>query len=247
MGVKTIIPLLLRGMVRVGVKTMIRVKICGIGNPGDARAAADAGADYIGMVFVPERRRRITLDAARDIADAVRELRRQPAPRIVGLFADQPLAEVNAAAARCGLDAVQLCGRESVEYAAAVDCQVIKVIHVPASGQAPRDVPELAGRVREYGESGCLVTLDRLVDGLQGGTGQGFDWEVAAALSRRGLPFLLAGGLTPANVGRAISAVRPWGVDVSSGVETLARKDRRKIRRFIDNARQADAALTGAA
>ena len=108
-------------------------------------------------------------------------------------------------------------------------------------------MPQLAGRVREYAEAGCLVALDRLVKGIQGGTGQSFNPEVAASLSSRGISFLLAGGLTPANVGRAISIVRPWGVDVSSGVETIGKKDRRKIRRFVENARHADAALTGSA
>ena len=233
---------------------MIRVKVCGISNPGDACVAAEAGADFIGMVFVPERRRRITPDDAKNIVDAVRELEGplrpgsgQVLPRMVGLFADQPLEEVNEVISRCGLDAVQLCGRESVEYAAGVECEVIKVVHVPESFRVPNDVPALADSVREYAESGCLVTLDRLVEGLQGGTGQGFNLEVAASLSSRGVSFLLAGGLTPANVGRAISMVRPWGVDVSSGIETIGKKDRRKIRRFIENARHADAALTGSA
>lgn len=225
---------------------MIRVKICGIGTPTDACVAAEAGADFVGMVFVPERHRRITPDDAKEIVDAVRDGRDRP-PRMVGLFADQPLEEVNEVIAHCGLDAVQLCGKESVEYAAGVDCDVLKVVHVPASYRAPDDVPQLAERVREYADAGCLVTLDRLVEGIQGGTGQSFNLDVAASLARRGNDFLLAGGLTPANVGRVISAVRPWGVDVSSGVETLGKKDRRKIQRFVSNARDTDAALTGSA
>ncbi len=223
---------------------MIRVKICGIGTPEDARVTAEAGADYIGMVFVPERRRRIDSDTAREIVDAVRGLD-GTIPQMVGLFADQPLDEVNETVAKCSLDAVQLCGQESVDYTAAVDCQVIKVVHVPASYRAPDDVPQLAARVQEYADAGCLVTLDRLVDGLQGGTGQRFDLDVAASMAHRGGSFILAGGLTPANVGRVISVVRPWGVDVSTGVETIGKKDRGKIRRFIGNARDADAALTG--
>ena len=223
---------------------MIRVKICGIGTPEDACVAAEAGADFIGMVFVPERHRRITPDAAKDIVEAVRDMN-GPAPRMIGLFADQPLEEVNETIAHCGLDSVQLCGKENVAFAAAVECQVIKVVHVPASYRAPEDVPQVTGRVQQYTEAGCLVTLDRLVEGIQGGTGQSFNLDVAASLARRGGSFLLAGGLTPANVGRTISVVRPWGVDVSSGVETLGRKDRRKIQRFVSNARDADAALTG--
>ena len=225
---------------------MIRVKICGIGTPDDACVAAEAGADFIGMVFVPERHRRITPDDAKDIVDAVRALE-GPSPRMVGLFADQPLEEVNEVIAHCALDTVQLCGKENVEYASKVDCEVIKVVHVPASYRAPDDVPALAEQVQQYVGSDCLVTLDRLVEGIQGGTGQGFNLEVAASLSSRGTSFLLAGGLTPANVGRAISIVRPWGVDVSSGVETIGKKDRRKIQRFVESARHTDAALTGSA
>ena len=223
---------------------MIHVKICGIGTPEDACVAAEAGADFIGMVFVPERRRRISPDAAREIVAAVREMD-SPSPRIVGLFADQPLEEVNETIAHCALDAVQLCGGESVEFTAAVDCEVIKVLHIPASYRAPDDVPEIAARVQEYTDAGCLVTLDRLVEGLQGGTGQSFNLDVAASLAHRGHSFLLAGGLNPANVGRIISAVRPWGVDVSTGIETLGKKDRRKIQRFVSNARDTDAALAG--
>ena len=224
----------------------IRVKICGIGDADDARAATQAGADFIGMVFVPERHRRITREDAKIIVDEVRGLE-GPGPRMVGLFADQPLEEVNETISHCGLDAVQLCGDESPGYAAAVSAQVIKVVHVPASSKAPDDVPELADRVREFSEAGHLVTLDRLVEGIQGGTGRGFSQELAASLSRRGLSFLLAGGLTPVNVGRAVSVVRPWGVDVSSGVETLGKKDHRKIHRFVTNARDTDAALVGSA
>ena len=223
---------------------MIRVKICGIGDPEDARIAALAGADFIGMVFVPERHRRITPDSATEIVDAVRELD-DPSPRMVGLFADQPMEEVNETVAYCGLDAVQLCGKETVEYAANVNCEVIKVVHVPASYRVPDDVSQLAERVGEYANAGCLVTLDRLVEGIQGGTGLSFNLDVAASLAHRGGEFLLAGGLNPSNVGRIISAVRPWGVDVSSGIETLGKKDRRKIQRFISNAKDTDAALAG--
>ena len=90
-----------------------------------------------------------------------------------------------------------------------------------------------------YQEAGCYVTLDRLVEGLQGGTGQSFDWGVAAQLSRGGYEFLLAGGLTPENVAQAVQQVNPWGVDVSSGVETGGHQDEEKIRAFIHNARTA--------
>ena len=212
----------------------IRVKICGIRALDDGLAAADAGADFIGMVFVPERHRRITPEAAKVIVDGVRNSG-GPVPRIVGLFADQLLDEVNAIVEYCGLDLAQLCGKESVEYAGQVGCDVIKVVHVAESATASDDAGT-GERVKDYSGVGHLVTLDRYVEGIQGGTGEGFDWSVAASLSQAGLPFLLAGGLSPENVAQAIAEVRPWGVDVSSGVETGGKKDHQKIRDFMRRA-----------
>ena len=109
------------------------------------------------------------------------------------------------------------------------------MVHVDAAVPGEAAVTALGDRVRSYRDAGHLVTLDRLVAGLQGGTGASFDWEVAASLSQRGLSFLLAGGLSPANVAQAVATVGPWGVDVSSGVETNGAKDHAKIRAFIKN------------
>jgi len=217
----------------------IRVKICGIRALEDALVAAEAGADLIGMVFVPERHRRITADAAKAIVEGVRSSG-GPVPRIVGLFADQLLDEVNAIVEYAGLDVAQLCGKESVVYAGQVSCDVIKVVHVAESATAADDAG--AGeRVKGFSGIGHLVTLDRYVEGIQGGTGKGFDWSVAASLSQAGLPFLLAGGLTPENIAEAITRVKPWGVDVSSGVETDGKKDHAKILEFLQTARAAAA------
>ena len=220
-------------------ETGVKVKICGIRTLDDALVAVDAGADLIGMVFVPERHRRITADAAKIIVEGVRDSV-GPVPRIVGLFADQLLDEVNAIVEYVGLDLAQLCGKESVEYAGQVTCAVIKVVHVAESATATDDAGTGA-RVKDFSGVGHLVTLDRYVEGIQGGTGKGFDWGVAASLSQAGLPFLLAGGLSPENVAQAITEVRPWGVDVSSGVETGGDKDHQKIRDFMRNARAAAA------
>ena len=217
---------------------MIQVKIDGLRSAGEAVIAADAGADFVGLVFVPERRRRIDTGTGREVRQALGAA--GGVPLLVGLFADQPLDEVSRTVEDCQLDAVQLCGAETAGYAAGLaaraGCQVIKVVHV-AGSVAADDVDEVAVRVEEFRQAGHLVTLDRLVEGIQGGTGQSFDWKVAALLSRQGHSFLLAGGLTPENVGQAIAAVRPWGVDVSSGVETGGRKDSNKIRAFVANAR----------
>ncbi len=216
---------------------MTKVKICGIQRGADALAAAEAGADFVGMVFVPERRRRLDPGTGRGI---VQTLRASGAggPKVVGLFADQPLEEVNRVIEDCQLNLAQLCGKESLEYCRGVQAQVIKVVHVDAAATASDDLNSLAERVASYRDAGNLVALDRLVDGVQGGTGCSFDWGIAARLSQRGFSFLLAGGLSPDNVARAVAEVNPWAVDVSSGVETRGAKDRQKIRAFIDNTRQ---------
>ena len=219
---------------------MIRAKICGIQRIEDALVAAAAGADFIGLVFVPERRRRLAVDVAAKIVADLRD-RCSNAPDVDGLFADQPFEEVCQIIATCGIQFAQLCGRESPEYCNLVQqetgAKVIKVLHVAGSKDISQSVNDLETLLLSYQEAGCYITLDRLVEGLQGGTGQSFDWEVAARLSRKGYEFLLAGGLTPDNVAEAVAQVRPWGVDVSSGVETGGEKDPAKIHAFINNAR----------
>ena len=228
---------------------MIRTKICGIRRIEDAITAAEAGADFIGLVFVPDRRRRLAVAAAAEIVSGLRMLVPEP-PRAVGLFADQPLDEVVDTINAGGLDLAQLCGQESPDYCREVaeqaGAEIVKVLHVSASETVgvSRNYSVIETGVIEAGmtpylKAGCYITLDRLVEGLQGGTGESFDWSLAAQLSRGGYEFLLAGGLTPENVFRAVQQVNPWGVDVSSGIETGGRQDGEKIRAFIQQARAA--------
>ena len=223
---------------------MPRIKICGLQRLADAQVAAQAGVDYIGLVFVPGRRRCLDTAAAAALAASLRA-EFAPGPQIVGLFVDQPLAAVRQILRDVQLDAAQLCGQESPDYCRQLiqeeQIAAIKVLHLPAqAGDDAAGMELLAGletAMRQYRDAGCHITLDRLVDGLPGGTGQRFDWNIAAQLSRKGHPFLLAGGLTPTNVAAALAQVRPWGVDVSSGVETAGVKDPDKIRDFVDRAR----------
>ena len=217
---------------------MIKVKVCGLQRPQDALVAAEAGADFVGLVFVPNRRRRLSQDKAQSIVDRLKERCDRP-PRVVGLFADQPMNEVNTIAARCALDMAQLCGAESLEYCGQIVVPVIKVLHVPADPPNQEAVETLPERMKPLIEQGHLVALDRLVEGLQGGTGATFDWKIGAELSSRGFFYILAGGLEPDNVALAVKTARPWGVDVSSGVETKGVKDPVKIRRFVAEAKQA--------
>ena len=215
-----------------------RVKICGVQRVEDAIEAARCGADFIGVVFVPGRRRRIEPSDARRIVSGLRNAWDRP-PKVVGLTAGQPLEEVRRIVMESEVDMVQLCGGEDLRYAEGVGAPVIKVVHVPLFQDLEETLAGARREVRAFLERGHTVTLDRKVDGLQGGTGERFDWELARALSAEGHPFLLAGGLTPDNVGGAVSSVRPWGVDVSTGVETGGVKDHGKIRAFVSAARAA--------
>ena len=220
---------------------MTAIKICGIQRPEDAVVAAEAGADFLGLVFVPQRRRRLTEGQAAQIVEALTECPGETtkyAPEVVGLFADQPIEEINRHVNSCRLERVQLCGNEALDYCGRVLVPVIKVIHVPEERAQDDDLDRLAERIQKYRDAGHLVTLDRQVEGLQGGTGESFDWSIAASLAQAGHEFLLAGGLTPDNVAEAVRSVVPWGVDVSSGVETGGVKDTTKIRAFIQQVRQ---------
>ncbi|MBI2917506.1 MAG: phosphoribosylanthranilate isomerase [Chloroflexi bacterium] len=215
----------------------MRVKVCGLSLPEQALVAAEAGADFVGVVFAPSRRR-VTLDMAQEVARALEMWYRMgvPRPALVGVFADAPVAEVNAAARACPLEWVQLNGDEPVEYCLQVEAPVIKALRLPPG----TDVSAALARILPYREAlapqGGLLLVESAVPGQYGGTGQAMDWTLAGQLARQ-VPFLLAGGLTPGNVGEAIERVRPWGVDVSSGVETNATKDLSKIKSFIKRAR----------
>jgi phosphoribosylanthranilate isomerase len=195
------------------------VKICGVTNEDDALLAAALGADAVGFIFAASSRR-ISTNQAREI------VRRLP-PEIlaVGVFRDERRERVVEAANTAGLRAVQLHGHESPE-----DCRWIRE-RVPATIRAFHAGAPGLDRLSDYGAD--LV----LIDSATPGSGQVFDWQIldGAPLGRS---FILAGGLTPANVADAIVAVRPWGVDVASGVESApGRKDPVKLREFIKAAR----------
>jgi len=202
---------------------MVKVKICGITILEDALAAVEAGADALGFVFYPPSPRHIHPEQA---ADIIRRL--PPFVQTVGLFVDAELSIVNTTADRCGLDVVQLHGDETPGYCESVRRRVIKAFRV-------RDISSLDSLL-QYQVSGCL--LDAWSPAAPGGTGQSFNWEIAAVAAAQ-RPIILAGGLTPDNVAEAVRRVQPYAVDVSSGVECApGRKDIDKVRTFITRARQ---------
>lgn len=217
----------------------MRVKVCGLSRPEHALVAAEAGADFVGVVLAPSRRR-VTLDVAQEVARALELWYKMgvPRPALVGVFADAPVEQVNAAVRACPLDWVQLNGDEPVDYCLQVEAPVIKALRLPPGLSAE----DALARITHYREAlapqGGLLLVEAAVPGQYGGTGQAMDWALAGQLARQ-VPFLLAGGLTPGNVGEAIERVRPWGVDVSSGVETGGSKDLSKIKAFVKRAREA--------
>lgn len=216
---------------------MTRIKICGLRDPGHALVAAQHGADFLGFVFVPGVRRQLAVPDAQRVVAAYRERHGPGGPRLVGLFADQPLDEVNRILQDCSLDMAQLCGNEPLDYCRQIARPVIKVLHVRDDDLPQQEVERLGAAIAPLREAGVIVTLDREAP-QPGGAGQTFNWGIAWELSPS-RDFILAGGLTPDNVADAIRQVHPWGVDVSSGVETGGVKDPARIGAFIAAARSA--------
>ncbi|MFQ5874004.1 MAG: phosphoribosylanthranilate isomerase [Dehalococcoidia bacterium] len=215
---------------------MTRVKICGITEADQALAAAEAGADFIGLVFAPSKRQ-VTVDKAGEIILALKRL--PSPPLVVGVFVNIPAPEVNRIADRCGLDWVQLSGDESWEYCQDIERPIIKAIHVPNWEHEEEILDNLSIGHKLLKGPAFICLLDSHVEGSYGGTGQTFDWRLAGRVSQR-FPVIIAGGLSPENVGQPIRLVRPWAVDVSSGVETEGVKDISKIKTFIHAVRKAD-------
>lgn len=197
----------------------VRIKICGITRPEDAVAAAASGADAIGLVFYPGSPRCIDTDTAAAIISVL-----PPFISKVGLFVNQNESEIRSILNHVSLDYLQFHGEETPEECSAYDKPYIKSVRMD-------ETVKLISEEKRYHGSSCLL-LDAHVEGMAGGTGQTFDWtKIPVSLNK---PIILAGGLTPGNVKTAITRVRPYGVDVSSGVEkSKGIKDPDKITSFI--------------
>jgi phosphoribosylanthranilate isomerase len=215
---------------------MSLIKICGITDIETALATAEAGADLLGLVLATSRRK-LAPEQSRKICDAVRAL--GTPPKLVGVFVNLPAAEVNQLAADTGLDYVQLSGDEDWNYCKEIKCPLIKAVHISEGTTATGIINEIAEGYRVLGENGFIPLLDTKTGQAYGGTGVTFDWELAKAVAVRH-NIIVAGGLNPENVGELVRQVKPWGVDVSSGVETEGRKDIAKIRKFIETVRKQD-------
>jgi phosphoribosylanthranilate isomerase len=202
------------------VEIMTKVKICGIKTLPDALAAIEAGADYLGFNFYPKSIRFIDKSVCAEITSVLK--REHPQVKLVGVFVNSSVEEINDILQTCRLDLAQLHGDETPEIFAQL---------TPHAFRAFRGIPESnAGYERDEVPA---MLIDAAVKGVYGGSGVTADWTAAAELAKK-YPLLLAGGLTPENVADAVRQVRPWGVDVASGVESApGEKDAGKMIQFV--------------
>ena len=200
----------------------IKVKICGMTQLKDALFAVEQGVDAVGFIFYKKSPRAVTMKTVREI---IKKL--PPLVETVGVFVNESAERLNKIADYCGLDLVQLHGEESPAFCRKIHRRVIKAFRV-------KDLQSIK-QLEKFPVSGFL--LDTFSDDLHGGTGKTFDWNLALPAKKIG-PVILAGGLTPRNIRQAVRRVRPYGVDVCSGVEKSSGiKDLEKVRAFLKNIR----------
>ena len=211
-----------------GANESAQVKICGIRSPEHAQVAIDAGADMLGLIFYEPSHRYIHPQSARMLVESIQH--EHTTADVVGVFVNCEADFINDIAEQVGLQFVQLHGDETPEFCQRIKRPVIKALSL----NSPDDI----SRARAYDETSWRILLDTPT-AQWGGTGEMHDWTLARSVAQA-MPILLAGGLTPENVAEAIHQVHPWGVDVSSCVETNRVKDVEKIRAFIDKVRDCD-------
>ncbi|MGY8759718.1 MAG: phosphoribosylanthranilate isomerase [Nitrospinaceae bacterium] len=200
----------------------IKVKICGMTQLKDALFAVEQGVDAVGFIFYKKSPRAVTMKTVREIITKL-----PPLVDTVGVFVNESAERLNKIADYCGLDLVQLHGEESPAFCRKIHRRVIKAFRV-------KDLQSIK-QLEKFPVSGFL--LDTFSDDLHGGTGKTFDWNLALPAKKMG-PVILAGGLTPRNILQAVRQVRPYGVDVCSGVEkSPGIKDLEKVRAFLKNIR----------
>ena len=219
---------------------MTKVKICGIRSAENALMAARAGADLIGLNFYPKTPRCVDVAQAADIVAVLRASLGDKCPAIVGVFVNAPVAEIRQTARAADLDFVQLSGDESADTLSALHGIAFKAIRPATSQEALKSAEAFASSFPSALAAPSLL-LDAYHPRLYGGTGETASIEVALAVKDRAPRLMLAGGLNPGNVAERVRSIKPWAVDVASGVEagSPGHKDETKTRAFIAAVRRA--------
>ena len=206
----------------VASEKQVKVKVCGMTSLKDALNAVEGGADAVGFIFYKKSPRSVTMKTVREIV-----LELPPFVDTVGVFVDETAEQINKIADYCNLDIIQLHGDESPTFCKKIRRKVIKAFRI-------KDMQSVK-KISNFQVSGFL--LDTFSENLHGGTGKVFDWNLALPAKKFG-PVIMAGGLTPNNVQQAVRQIRPYGVDVCSGVESEPGiKDHKKVRAFLNNAK----------
>lgn len=219
---------------------MTKIKICGVRSLENALMTAEAGADLIGLNFYPPSPRSLELEAAREIVQGLRLALGADCPTLVGVFVNESAAEMRGIMAAAGLDFAQLSGDEPPAAVAGMSGRAFKAIRPRALDAAAQALAEYAASF-PTDERAPGILVDAYHPKLYGGSGETASLAVAAKIRQETPRLMLAGGLTPENVAERVRAIRPWGVDVASGVESGSPgiKDRRKLRAFIQAVRSA--------
>lgn len=206
----------------VASEKQVKVKVCGMTSLKDALVAVEGGADAVGFIFYKKSPRSVTMKTVREIV-----LELPPFVDTVGVFVDETAEQINKIADYCNLDIIQLHGDESPTFCKKIRRKVIKAFRI-------KDMQSVK-KISSFQVSGFL--LDTFSENLHGGTGKVFDWNLVLPAKKFG-PVIMAGGLTPNNVQQAVRQIRPYGVDVCSGVESEPGiKDHKKVRAFLNNAK----------
>jgi len=229
---------------------MTKIKICGITNLQDATWSATLGVDYLGFNFYKRSPRKISISMAQEIISKI-----PPVCEPVGIFVDEEINVILDTVKKCNLKLIQLHGKETPDYCLNLKMQLIKLEHPEFESVSENDILQKetkikiikAFRIKGEGTLKYLsrfkdivdyFLLDTYIQGIEGGTGETFNWDLAVESKKYNKPIFLAGGLTPENVKEAIQKVQPYAVDTASGVERLPRrKDFDKLKKFILNAR----------
>jgi len=255
------------------------IKICGLTNPKDALVACRAGANLLGVIFAEKSKRKVSVEQARDIVDAVRKFGERSdrmeikindgkkdtplsalvaksralelaarRPLVVGVFQNQSFDFIKEMVDKCGLDLLQLHGSEGMEAANSSNFGVpaLRVVDIELGSDGTEDRSSMdtaAAILSKVTSDPIAILLDTSIKGDKhggGGTGKTFDWTIAESIQNMGLPVIIAGGLTPDNIGEAVGNVRPFGIDVAGGVEAgPGVKDVDKLQKFIGGAKKA--------